>query len=137
VSTAITIRGGGFVSGTTVSVGTLVLNAAVASPVHLNVSVPPQPVGAFGVVVTNPDGRSARAPAGFRVESHVPLDPVPFHLSGQVLVGESDIPVAGATLRPALDPDQPPASAVTDDEGRFVLDGIIERSQAVPTATSP
>ena len=123
--TTVVIRGAGFRPGVTVSVGGTPLQPLVATKVSLTVSVPPQERGAHAVVVTNPDGRSVRLENGFRFEPEVPTHPHAVRITGQLLAGDSDVPIAGATMRLLQDTDPTRPPITTDDDGRFNLVGIV------------
>ena len=89
---AVTISGTGFVSGAAVSIGgAAAANAAVASATSITAVTPPHAAGAVDVVVTNPDGQSARLAGAFNYQG--PATPPPAVTS----VGPSSGPVAGGT----------------------------------------
>ncbi len=88
----VTINGSGFVSGAAVSIGgAAAANVAVASAASITAVTPPHAAGAVDVVVTNPDGQSARLAGAFNYQA--PATPPPAVTS----VGPSSGPVAGGT----------------------------------------
>ncbi len=64
--TAVTITGTGFAAGTAVTFGgTAATNVAVVSNTSITATAPAHPTGAVDVVVTNPNGQSARMTNGY------------------------------------------------------------------------
>jgi hypothetical protein len=64
--TAVTLFGSGFVSGATVTFGgTAATNVATTSSTSMTATTPAHAAGAVDIVVTNPDGQSARRVSGY------------------------------------------------------------------------
>ena len=71
--TAVTLSGSGFVSGATVTFGgTGASSVSVASATSITATTPARAAGAVDVVVTNPDGQTARLAGGFTYEAPAP-----------------------------------------------------------------
>jgi plastocyanin len=71
--TAVTLSGSGFVSGATVTFGgTAASNVTVSSGGTITATTPARAAGTVDVVVTNPDGQTARLAGGFTYEAPAP-----------------------------------------------------------------
>ncbi|MGH9365955.1 MAG: NBR1-Ig-like domain-containing protein, partial [Thermoanaerobaculia bacterium] len=78
-ATAVTISGGNFVSGATVTLGGVAAtNVAVASATTLTAVTGAHAVGAVDVVVRNPDGQSATLTNGFTYTVPLPVNAAQF-----------------------------------------------------------
>ena len=126
-STIITIRGSGFAAGATVSIGAVTVPATFVGQASLTAAVPAQPAGVHDVTVTNHDGASATLRSGFQFMVGISAEHVPITIAGQILVEDSDSPVARAAVRLVGSRTAAPVPPQSDDDGRFVLEGTISR----------
>lgn len=63
--TEVTIKGQGFLTGATVSIGSRAVDILTVSETEIHITVPGQPAGVMDVTVTNPDGSSTVLPKSF------------------------------------------------------------------------
>jgi hypothetical protein len=94
-SVDIRIVGTRFEPGATVTMDGPLANVAVASSTLITATAQPHPAGAVDIIVTNPDGRSARLPGGYL---YVPVA-VTFVSPRQVSVG-SPLTITGTGFLP-------------------------------------
>lgn len=128
VATQVTIHGTGFRQGATVAIGNVVRPTTVLSDRVLTVSIPAQPPAVHDLVVANPDGGTGRLVAGFRFEADLPTDPVSIRIVGTIFAGDTNTPVSGATVRLMGDQTEPLTPVLSDENGRFIINGTVSRS---------
>src|SRR5688572_12891478 len=66
VATTVVVKGAGFTSGATVSIGGAATQVTFRNSSQIVATIPAHPVGVVDVIVTNPDGRSGSLTGGFR-----------------------------------------------------------------------
>ncbi len=150
--TSLQITGSGFQSGATVSVDGIQRGGEILNSTSIHVSTPPHAAGQVDIVVTNPDGRTARLGAAYTYvppesfdftgdwEGHALAHPTadrftPAHADMEIRFtiqnGRLTSVTCGGSSVPALSP--PP---VSNGEFAFVGDGIVMSGRIVSAVTA-